>query len=192
MSIDELRSALATSDLTPLQRYLVALVLLGVDSVPAFVAESGLSERAVRKHLAVCSDEGWLKAERCGKEHVYSLHVAAHSLHEVHTLHQPLPLIEVFTSNAREAKPSRRKKETTFPDDFTITPSMRSWLTENDLGHLKVEQETQRFHDHALSVDRRCRDWVAAWRNWMRKAGEFTPAPAEGGKRQGTGHWFPK
>jgi hypothetical protein len=69
------------------------------------------------------------------------------------------------------------KRAIPFPvGQFVITASMHQWLEDNNLTHLNLRLETERFRDHALSVDRKCKDWVAAWRNWMRKAGEFTPA----------------
>jgi hypothetical protein len=39
---------------------------------------------------------------------------------------------------------------------------------------LDIALEYDRFRDHAASVGRVCRDWDAAFRNWLRKAAEFT------------------
>ena len=37
----------------------------------------------------------------------------------------------------------------------------RGWPTEY------AQAEVQRFRDHALAKGRRCKDWQAAWRNWV-------------------------
>jgi hypothetical protein len=87
------------------------------------------------------------------------------------------------TYKEKELKGSRKRSpETPFPEGkFTITAAMKVWLTENDLDYLDVRFETLQFKDHALANERKCRDWVAAWRTWMRKAGKFTPKQAEPG-----------
>lgn len=79
---------------------------------------------------------------------------------------------------------SRRKPETTIPDIFPVTAEMRTWMK----NHTKIkftvdaETETERFINHAHKDDRRCRDWFAAWRNWMIKAQEIADS-----RRRSTG-----
>lgn len=68
----------------------------------------------------------------------------------------------------------KRASETPFPvGKFIITEEMRAWIEKEGYGRLNLRLETERFRDHALTNDRRVRDWVAAWRNWIRKAAEF-------------------
>ncbi|WP_204042727.1 hypothetical protein [Acrocarpospora phusangensis] len=70
-----------------------------------------------------------------------------------------------------ESKPSRRKPERPIPADFAVTPAMRKWAA--DKGYdVDLDRETFRFINHAHQNDRRCRDWLAAWRNWIDKAQE--------------------
>lgn len=50
-----------------------------------------------------------------------------------------------------------------------------------------IALEYERFRDHAVSVGRVCKDWDAAFRNWLRKAAEFArngrpPAGSEASK----------
>lgn len=72
------------------------------------------------------------------------------------------------------ASHSRRKAKVPFPvGNFFITEAMREWIEKEGLTRLDLRRETERFRDHALSMDRRCADWVRAWYNWMRKAGEY-------------------
>jgi hypothetical protein len=58
------------------------------------------------------------------------------------------------------------------PTEFTITPPMKSWLKKQDF-KIKPEYETEKFIDHFQAKGEAKKDWVAAWRNWMRKANEY-------------------
>jgi site-specific DNA-cytosine methylase len=53
-----------------------------------------------------------------------------------------------------------------------ITPPMKSWLKKQDF-KIKPEYETEKFIDHFQAKGEAKKDWVAAWRNWMRKANEY-------------------
>lgn len=63
-------------------------------------------------------------------------------------------------------KASRKKPETPLPDDFAVTDEMRAWAAENAPG-VDVDRATAKFRNHAQANERRQRDWVAAWRNWL-------------------------
>jgi hypothetical protein len=79
----------------------------------------------------------------------------------------------------------RRKPETTAPEIFPVSVDMHAWAA----GHTRqitvnLDHETERFLNHARQHDRRCRDWHAAWRNWVLKAQDFADqrsAPAATG-----------
>ena len=59
-----------------------------------------------------------------------------------------------------------------FPADLTLAtvkpddPTGSGWAKFG----INPAVEFATFRDHALSCDRRCTDWKAAWRNWARKA----------------------
>lgn len=55
-----------------------------------------------------------------------------------------------------------------FPQDWK--PSQEEMDQWKSHGILNPWIEFATFRDHALSNDRRCKDWPAAWRNWCRKA----------------------
>lgn len=82
------------------------------------------------------------------------------------------------SSPSESEKPSRRRPETAIPSDFAISDAMRDWASTNDYGYLNLVTETQKFTNHALANDRRCRDWAHAWRNWIIGAAERKPKPA--------------
>jgi hypothetical protein len=74
------------------------------------------------------------------------------------------------------SKPSKRSASqgTRLPDDFMITPEMKAWAQTN-VPQLAGAGETDKFTDYWRSIPGakgRKTDWVATWRNWMRKAAE--------------------
>lgn len=94
-----------------------------------------------------------------------------------------MPLLEAKASRGSGggARQKARRPEVEFPvGQFVISPSMRSWLEQNGFSYLNIRRETEKFRDHALQNQRRCRDWVAAWRNWIRNAAERTPQSTNG------------
>ena len=70
----------------------------------------------------------------------------------------------------------KRKKATPVPSDFPITDALKNWAVEN---HIKADlsKETEKFLDYYRSKGQAMKDWTAAWRNWMRRAGDFKGSP---------------
>jgi DNA-binding MarR family transcriptional regulator len=80
---------------------------------------------------------------------------------------------------ARGGDPKRRKCRSTqvtraspVPEIFPITETMRAWAQEHVSG-VHVERETEQFLDHHRAKGTVFKDWLAAWRLWMRKAASF-------------------
>lgn len=83
------------------------------------------------------------------------------------------------------------------PADFKVTPAMVAWAKEN-VPHVDGRLETQKFRDHwaaASGQQARKKDWIAAWRNWMRNAderlgrGSVTRLPPKQEGLLGNGFW---
>lgn len=75
------------------------------------------------------------------------------------------------------------KRGTRIPEPFMLTSDMRKWAME-EVPTVDTESATKRFVDYwrAESGAKATKvDWVATWRNWMRKQREFEKrdAPAE-------------
>lgn len=71
-----------------------------------------------------------------------------------------------------EPKPKRRG--TRIPDDFAVTDEMAAWAAQN-VPLVDTASETDRFRDYwaGVSGQRGTKlDWVATWRNWMRRAND--------------------
>ncbi len=76
-----------------------------------------------------------------------------------------------------DTPPSPRKRGQRLPDDFTVSEDMREWARENtpNIG----QSEHDKFCDYwrAQPGQKGVKaDWVATWRNWMRRAQETAPS----------------
>jgi len=69
----------------------------------------------------------------------------------------------------------RRSAGTTAPEEFVVGEELRAWARDEGIT-VNLATQTRRFLDHHRSKGSRFKDWVAAWRNWMRKAQEFADA----------------
>lgn len=88
------------------------------------------------------------------------------------------PSVDLFGAHAEAAaeKPKTRRKRgskpaTRIPDDFRVTDAMATWAAE-ETPAVDGRFESANFVDHWRAADRNAekRDWVAAWRTWMRRA----------------------
>lgn len=74
----------------------------------------------------------------------------------------------------RAPRAQARERATRLPDDFTVTAEMVTWAREN-APDIDGRYETAKFVDYWRSKsgkDATKTDWIATWRNWIRKAGE--------------------
>lgn len=85
---------------------------------------------------------------------------------------------------------SARKPETKIPDIFPVTQQMLAWVKNHQKVKFTVdiEVETERFINNAHLNDRRCRDWFAAWRNWMLKGQEMADQRRKSTGTEGWSH----
>lgn len=71
------------------------------------------------------------------------------------------------TSTSTSTSSSRRSPEKPIPDSWEPNEKHRAAAREKNLD---VEKTAEAFRNHAQTHDRRCRDWNAAFRNWILKA----------------------
>lgn len=89
-------------------------------------------------------------------------------------------------SNELDVDGTARKRASRIPDPFVVTAEMRAWAAAETPG-LDVDSHTREFVDYWRAKsgrDATKADWVATWRNWMRKAhrwqqGSSKPAPVD-------------
>ena len=88
-------------------------------------------------------------------------------------------------------KKSARTRATALPAKFVITAEMRQWARE-EVPAVDVDARLGEWMDYWRGVGRPMKDWVATWRNGMRKQQEFAvrdgwkPAEQQGGLRDAT------
>lgn len=102
--------------------------------------------------------------------------VVTRSKREVPATHNPQQATLVPSRNA-DPPASGRKQGTRLPDDFAVTAEMVTWAREHT-PHVDGRYETAKFIDYwrgKSGKDATKTDWVATWRNWMRKAAERQP-----------------
>jgi hypothetical protein len=88
---------------------------------------------------------------------------------------------------------ARASKATHIPEAFDVTDDLYTWA-ETELGLLPVvvDRETAKFLDHFRANGGTKKNWLAAWRNWMRRAVEFAPRGKGGAATQsvdGKAYW---
>lgn len=160
--------------------------------------EAGVSERTVRSALAELEELGVVeRISRRGKEGRATALTTAYVLHpngrhegqaesagrskgpakepatsdkgtgnSAHTT----PSIEVTREEVTKSGP--RKRGERIPEPFVLTAEMKAWAA-TEVPGLDVVAHTREFVDHwraETGAKATKRDWVAAWRNWMRKA----------------------
>lgn len=84
------------------------------------------------------------------------------------TEHQP------STNNnvTRKQGNKREKRDTPIPENFEITDEMKSWAKGAGIT-IDLKSATDSWKDYSASKDKRFTDWVAAWRNGMKKAQQW-------------------
>lgn len=83
----------------------------------------------------------------------------------------PTETQETSSPSSQRARAPKAKKGTRIPDDFAVTDDMVAWARQET--PLVGAKETAAFVDYwrGVSGARGVKaDWVATWRNWMRKA----------------------
>lgn len=74
-------------------------------------------------------------------------------------------------SSLRSLRVPARARSRTVPEDFEITPEMRKWAKET-CPNVDIDAQTLIFRDHEYKDPHG--NWPAAWRQWMRRAPEFS------------------
>jgi len=177
-------------------------------------AMTGASERTVRRALVKLEEDGLISREERRKEGGYRtsdryvLSVDVTAVHyrsdwpvvDSHRSESPISPVtqSILTGQSdryiEEEPPENhqlttsgpRKRGSRIPDQFILSAEMKAWAAEEVPG-LDIVAHTREFVDFWRAKSGRDAvkvDWVATWRNWMRKAhrwqkGSSTPMPAD-------------
>jgi len=88
------------------------------------------------------------------------------------------------TKKTLKTKTKERGKKTPAPENFKVTEKLEFWANKKGFtGNLF--KETEKFLDYHRAKGNLYVDWIAAWRNWIRKAIEFQSEKNEPSQKQG-------
>ena len=76
-------------------------------------------------------------------------------------------LLTESESKKERKKTDSRKRLTPFPPEFVLDGEPLRFALDQGWPSTRAKAEWGRFRDHALGHDRRQKDWLAAWRNWV-------------------------
>jgi len=78
----------------------------------------------------------------------------------------------VFNSSPRvSGRPGRGPTDA--PTEFEISEQMREWANAEGFDNPTIAQETAMMLDHFRGKGQRRTDWVATWRNWLRRERKY-------------------
>jgi hypothetical protein len=66
-----------------------------------------------------------------------------------------------------------KMSKTVLPRDFMISSEMRDWATKK-FPTIDVDEATEEFCDYWRGHGKMMADWVATWRNWIRRVPQFS------------------
>jgi len=82
-----------------------------------------------------------------------------------------------LTTNKNDKNVKKRDTKVSLcqiPENFTVTEEMKSWFFEQGFMNIEIKSATDEFVDYWLGVGGKKKDWVATWRNGMRKKNEWS------------------
>lgn len=62
--------------------------------------------------------------------------------------------------------------KTLIPENFSISQEMRAWARLK-IPSVDIDAQHEEFCDYWRAHGKKMLDWVATWRNWMRRSPEF-------------------
>lgn len=85
------------------------------------------------------------------------------------------PVVELVHDDEDQHE-QRGPNKKPIPHDFVLTESMRVYAASKGLTDAQAEQETEHFVNYHAAKGTKHKDWVAAWKYWLRRAPEFAAA----------------
>jgi hypothetical protein len=72
-----------------------------------------------------------------------------------------------------ETFPSARKRASRLPNDWIISAEEKTFAISEGLSPSQIDSEAEKFRDYWIGNGGLKADWIATWRNWVRKAKSF-------------------
>lgn len=205
------RHAITRSDLRPTTRHVLLNLSMYMDeaggscfpSIDQQAKATGLTTKAVKKHLDLAGEAGWLskrphgfKGQRWRRleyearwpereaDPVVTEGAEPRSVKVGNDIPQDKDQSKDHSTTSPFGRAQARARATRLPDDFCpeLREGIRLGLTER-----QAKDEADRFLDHFLAAPNSKgvkRDWPATWRNWCRRALEWRRQRADLPRRQ--------
>lgn len=163
-------------------------------STKRLAMETGFSERTVCTHLEIAEKEGWIQKmqraiynDRRWKHHCYIPLIPTKALKEVQHLstqgtephaqgtepddNKALKEVQSNSSyiNSTNNTPIYRySKEVELPSNFYLTDEMKTYAKQKGFD-IDLDAFTDNFILKCQAHGYKYKDWIAAWKNWLRK-----------------------
>ena len=181
------------------EKQLRSVVAIGLRSVPHLVTEltdagliaaqdGGFTARSWHKWNRSTEEVGRLLAKDRERKAQDSAANVPNSTRNPDGIQQDSALQSSTEQSSTEQTPPKgggaRSRATRIPEPFLLTAAMREWAAAEVPG-VDVERSTRMFVDHwraESGAKAAKRDWVATWRNWLRRDAEKTtgrPTPTQ-------------
>lgn len=82
-------------------------------------------------------------------------------------------------NTSSEERERTRKRAAALPDGWEPELADRAWQKDKGIPASYAADELEKFRDHWRAKGELRADWSATWRNWLRRALEYNPPPAQ-------------
>ena len=89
-----------------------------------------------------------------------------------------------LSESARVNAP-KAKRKTRLADDWFPTDANLLYAQNQGMDHAEIQKQVDLFRDHWVANGGVKLDWDATWRNWIRRAPEFSRSPGRANGRNG-------
>ena len=95
------------------------------------------------------------------------------------------PVEEPVVARATKGRAAAARRPGRLPEGWEPGEAGMEWAAAAGYSRAEVARETERFRDHHAAKGTVMTDWLAAWRNWMRRSEEFGAASGRRPARSG-------
>jgi len=140
----------------------------------ALALKTGVSEQSIRTCLARFVSTGEITIKSTNKYSIITIcnystyQIVENGINQQLTSNQPTTN-QQSTTNKKVKNVKKEKKRTIIPDIFPITNKMREWFNKQNFKHIAIEPATEQFIDYWKSEGKLKADWLATWRNGIKR-----------------------
>lgn len=166
-----------------------------IDAGLVEVTDSGVSMHDYTEHQRTAAEVAALREKRADAGRRGGLAKASNALASASPVakqtasnlpSKSLADTETDTETDKERAP-RKRARTPIDPEWLPEPDVRQKVAAENPG-IDLKAEHAKFIDHFIATGKTMKDWTAAWRNWMRRASEYSPKTTKA--QQPGGNYF--